>query len=67
MEQEINECERLRLPENVCEPDSRTHSFVILEDKRTGKFRRRVIQDQYEAVAHFKLNETLPTNVATHF
>jgi hypothetical protein len=67
MNQEINESDRLRLPDSVCDPDSRTHSIVKLEDKETGRFRRRVIEDQYEAIACFKLNETVPNDVAIHF
>jgi hypothetical protein len=63
----INECDQLRSPERVCEPDSRTHFFVVLEDNGTGKFRRRVIEDQYEAIDCFKLNEAVPDSVAIHF
>ena len=67
MAHEINECDQLRSPERVVEPDSRTHNFVILEDKETGKFRDRVVADQYEAVAGFRLNEVVPERIAIHF
>jgi hypothetical protein len=67
MAQGIHESDQLRSPERICEPDPRTHGFVILEDKWTGKFRRRIIEDQYEAIACFRLNEVVPTDIATHF
>ena len=66
MFQEIQECDQLRLPEKICEPDSRTYSFVRV-DLATGQTRQRVIDDQYEAVACFTLNETVPNEVAIHF
>ena len=63
----ISECDQLRSPEQVCEPDPRIHLFVVLEDPGTGRFRRRVTKDQYEAIACFKLNEGVPDAVAIHF
>lgn len=48
----INECDQLRLPNRVYGPDTRT---------------QKVIEDQYEAIASFKLNETVPDDVAIHF
>jgi hypothetical protein len=50
---EINECDQLRLPDAVCKPDVRTH--------------QRLVEDQYEAIACFKLNENVPIDVVTHF
>jgi hypothetical protein len=67
MAYEINECDQIRSPDRVCDPDSRTRNLVVLEGRTTGKFRQRTIEDQYEAVAHFKLNETVPESVAIHF
>jgi len=29
--------------------------------------RQRLVEDQYEAIVHFKLNETVPIDVVTHF
>ncbi len=66
MDAEIHESDRLRLPECVCDPDPRTHTFVKL-DLTTGKDRRKVIEDQYEAIACFVLNDAVPKNVAIHF
>ncbi|MDD5384231.1 MAG: hypothetical protein PHG89_05050 [Gallionella sp.] len=50
---EINECDQLRLPGTVCKPDVRTQ--------------QRLVESQYEAIARFKLNETVPIDVVTHF
>ena len=52
MAHEINDCDQLRSPARVFEPDSRTH---------------RVIEDQYETIACFKLNEAVPIEIAIHF
>jgi len=52
MSQNINECEQIRTPKSVREPDTRT---------------RNLIEDQYEAIAEFKLNDAVPEGVAIHF
>ncbi|MHB1237830.1 MAG: hypothetical protein ACYCY7_09730 [Gallionella sp.] len=52
MSRDIIECELIRTPERVCEPDPRT---------------QRVIEDQYETIASFKLNESVPEGVVIHF
>lgn len=63
---EINECDRLRRPDCVCDPDSRTHFFVKY-DMNTGETSPRVINNQYEAIACFELNDAVPKDVAIHF
>jgi hypothetical protein len=67
MAYEIHKNDRLRSPERICEADSRTHLYKIREDNGTGGFRQREIEDQYEAIACFRLNETVPENVVIHF
>lgn len=66
MNQEINECDRLRSSDSVCEPDSRMRLFVNF-DRRTREIHQRVIKDQYDAIACFNLNETVPIDIAIHF
>jgi hypothetical protein len=62
----INECDQLRPPDRVCEADSRTH-ILVKRNRNTGTVSSRAIEDQYEAVACFKLNETVPIDVVIHF
>lgn len=52
MAHEINECDQLRSPARVFEPDSRTH---------------RAIEEQYKTIACFKLNEAVPIEIAIYF
>jgi hypothetical protein len=66
MTREIHECDKLRLPGQICEPDSRTCNFVKI-DRRTGRANQRVVADQYEAIACFSLNDTVPEGIAIHF
>jgi hypothetical protein len=66
MRRGINECDQLRLPDSVCEPDSRTH-FYVNYDKRTEQTSPKIIKNQYEAVACFVLNDTVPENITIHF
>jgi hypothetical protein len=66
MNSEIHESDKLRLPDCVCEPDPRTNLFVYV-NKNTGEVTPKVIDDQYQAVACFTLNSTVPSNIATHF
>lgn len=63
---EIHESDRLRLPEHICDPDPRAQLFVILNLK-TGQSRKRIVEDQYEAISCFILNESVPSEIATHF
>lgn len=66
MNQVVDECEQLRMPERVCEPDPRTHIYANI-DKNTGETSPRILKNQYDAVACFVLNVTVPKNVAIHF
>lgn len=66
MDEGMSESDKLRLPDRVCEPDSRTHAFVNVH-RNTGAVTPRVIEDQYEAIACFELNEAVPKDVAIHF
>lgn len=63
---EINACYRLRRPDCVCDPDSRTHFFVKY-DMNTGEASPSGINNQYEAIACFELNDAVPKDVAIHF
>lgn len=62
----IQESDKLRSPDRVSEPDSRTHLFVQL-DKRTGLVSPRVIEDQFQAIVGFVLNDSVPDEVLIHF
>lgn len=62
----IDESDSLRTPEQVMCPDSRTLAFVKV-NKITGEIRRSSLDDQYDAVAEFRLNSTVPTEIRVHF
>ena len=66
MNSEIHESDKLRSPDCVCDPDRRTHLFVNV-NKNSGEVTPKVIDDQYQAIACFTLNSTVPSEVAAHF
>lgn len=66
MDQKISESDLLRQPSNICEPDPRTHLFVRV-DRASGQSRKLEIQDRYDSVAGFRLNESVPKDVLIHF
>ena len=56
----------LRTPELLCEPDSRTRSFVRM-DRETGATHPLSTFDQYAAVAAYTLSEAVPEDVRILF
>ena len=66
MRPDINECEQLRTPDRVYEPDSRSRSLVTV-DRRTGRSYPRGIKDQYKIIAQFELDDAVPEQIAIHF
>lgn len=62
----ISECDQLRLPDIVCDPDPRTHVYMKF-DTTTGQTSPRIIKDQYELIACFVLNDAVPEDIAIHF
>src|SRR6266508_6112482 len=61
-----HESDSLRSPDRICHPDPRTLSLARI-DRRTGLSRSTTPEDQYEAVAYFVLNASVPEAVAIHF
>lgn len=62
----IEESDRLRWPNQLCRPDARSHYLIHL-DEHTGAPRPITAEDQYAAVACYKLNPAVPASVAVHF
>ncbi len=66
MAEEVGESDKLRSPERVCEPDSRTHMFVNI-NRKTGAITSKIIENHFQSISRFTLNEDVPKDVATHF
>jgi hypothetical protein len=62
----IDESDSLRTVGRATQPDSRTLAFVRV-NIQTGETRPTSLEDQYNAVADFRLNECVPEDVAIHF
>lgn len=62
----IDVSDSLRIPDKATAPDERTLAFVRV-NTLTGEKHRISLVDQYEAVARFRLNQSVPKNVAIHF
>lgn len=60
------ECDGLRTPEHLCDPDPRTRSFVRV-DNDTGVIQSLSPVDQFESVAEYTLSEAVPDKVCILF
>jgi len=59
-------CEYLRFPNEVGEPDARNTLFVV-QDPTTGQWRPITINDQHEAISKFKLIDHVPEEIVVQF
>lgn len=60
------DCEGLRTPEHLCEPDPRTQSFVRV-DNESGMIRPLSQADQYDSITKFTLLNAVPEKVRILF
>ncbi len=56
------DCDGLRTPEHLCEPDPRTQSFVRV-DNESGVIRPLLQADQYGSIAKYTLSDAVPEKV----
>jgi len=60
------DCDGLRIPEHLCEPDPRTRSFVRI-DNESGVIRSLSQADQYDSITKYTLSDAVPEKVRILF
>ena len=59
--------ESLKKLEEICQPDSRTHAFTLLDPNHPGFLRKRTIEDFHRAAESISLHEGVPERIRSHF
>lgn len=62
----INKAERLRTPSETGLPDVRQRPLAVV-NMRTGETRPKTLEDHYDRVRVFSLDESVPDKIQTHF